>query len=287
MFITDFLYNMRDIERKDVFIMIISPNKYSITKFCSFLGENRRTISRKWDDYSAYWLSYFDFEYIEKARGGDIILKEEFDTSEYVRYNDKRKQEMDKDYRESLAEELKDFPHNTAANIARSRKDVRDRWEHKTSTAARKYGTIINEDYNKHWDDTAWVWMKTDGKYEYLKDINENEVNALDFWKECLREQFKSNFVDRKQVVLLYCNGHFSWEETGNIIKAQEEEKYFNAVCKFAEKWRFIPRTLPKIDQEPLTAHEIELNIQKQKQKDENKLARKLQKLEEENEGKR
>ena len=270
-----------------MFIVIISPNKYSITKFCKLLEEPPTSIKRHPEKYFPYWLSYFDFEYIEKARGGDIILKEEFDTSEYVRYNDKRKQEMDKDYHESLAEELKDFPHNTAANIARVRKDVRDRWEHKVSTAARKYGTIINEDYNKHWDDMAWVWMKTDGRYEYLKDINEDEVNARDFWKECLREQFKSNFTDRMQVTTLFCNGHFSWEEAGNVIKAQEEDKYFNAVCKFAEKWCFIPRTLPKIDQEPLTTHEIKLNIQKQKQKDENKLARKLQKLEEENEGKR
>lgn len=164
-----------------MFIVIISPNKYSITKFCKLLEEPPTSIKRHPEKYFPYWLSYFDFEYIEKARGGDIILKEEFDTSEYVRYNDKRKQEMDKDYHESLAEELKDFPHNTAANIARVRKDVRDRWEHKVSTAARKYGTIINEDYNKHWDDMTWVWMKTDGRYEYLKDINEDEVNALDF----------------------------------------------------------------------------------------------------------
>lgn len=267
--------------------MIISPNKYSITKFCSFLGENRMTVKRKQDDYFAYWLSYFDFEYIEKARGGDIILKEEFDTSEYIRFNDKRKQEMDKDYHESLAEELKEFPHNTAANIARVRQDVRDRWEHKTSTAARKYGTIINEDYNKHWDSTAWVWMKKERRYEYLENLkDEKGKTALDYWKECLREQFKDNFVDRMQVVTLYCNGHFSWEETGNVIKAQEEDKYFNAVCAFAEKWHFIPRSLPKIDQEPLSAHEIELNIQKQKQKDENRLARKLQELENENKGK-
>lgn len=253
--------------------LLIQKDIYSITKFCKLLGENPTTFKNNKTAFLDHFNMFFDCEFIAKKKGGNILLQEDFETENYIKYKVAKKQANDRIYLDVIEKQLKKNPYSTGAAMIRDNKMQFARINHSFKYSCNYINRVMkNNGYVRHYNDTIWTNPQEGGR-----SLDKEEY---EFLMKCLIGELDKKKEEVIKMIGLIANKDFNKDTLKYCENSVVIQLYNDGINKFKEKYCFRPIVAPRIDKVPLTKEEEEIvsaralkremnkmNVQKEKPK--------------------